>query len=252
MMSWPQSRHVQSPFLAWVVANKHTIATGAGAAVAAYLAYKAYTSESARKLAKLQNTLANFGEAFGSLSASAALVANDLNTFLNSDAEDLPRSIKQLNKLLQSQDVQDTITTAATSVAKGVSHATASTSGADAGPSMLDKVLEAVLSDRGRSLVGMAVGLATKNITTTFCDYLERRQQQHMGDMDHMEHGAGSGPSPAFSAVISLLASDQGERIMSLLITKSIRTAVSTYVDATMSHNFYEDMMVSISKQVIK
>jgi len=234
--------------LAWAIANKQSLITGVGAAAAAYLAYKAYTSESANKLAKLRNTISNYGAAFGSLSASAALVSSDLHTFLNSDAQELPRSLRQLNKLLQSQEVQDTISSAATSVARGVSHATASTSGAPEGPAMLDKVLEAVLSDRGRSLVGMAVGLATKNATTAFCDFLERMQQRPtvLGEGEGMEPG---GASPAFAAVISLLASDQGERIMSLLITKSIKTAVSTYVDATIGYNFYDDMMASISKQ---
>lgn len=252
-----QSRRGQAPpWVAWLLANKQTVATSVGAAGAAYLAWKAYNSSSANQLGKLRTTVANYGSALASLSSSAALVASDLHAFLNSDMDELPQSLKQANKLLQSREVQESLTSAAASVARGVSHAMASTSDPNAQP-LVDKLLEAVLSDRGRTLVGMAVGLATKNATSTLCEFLERMQRQQGGSSSSAGEGEGdmegmgpAGVNSTMAAVVNLLASEQGERILSLLITKSIKTAVSTYVDATTGYNYYEDIMASITKQV--
>lgn len=250
----PGGTSSSSTILAWLAANKRELLTGVGATAVAYLAYRAYNSESAAKLGKLKKAVGNYSSALGSVSATAALITGDLHAFLSSDQDELPQSLKQLNKLFQSQDVQDSVATAAASVARGISHAAASTSGASEGPAMLDKILEALLSDRGRSLVGMAVGLATKNATSTLCEFLERMQRG--AGAPHVVHADGehegevpAGPS-VLSAIVSLLASDQGERVLSLLITKSIKTAVSTYVDATIGYNFYDDMLASVSKQV--
>jgi hypothetical protein len=102
----------------------------------------------------------------------------------------------------------------------------------------------------------MAVGLASKNATTALCSYLERMQQASAASAAQQATGgdepgtSGQGLGGTLSAIVSLLASDQGERLLSLLITKSIKTAVSTYVDATLGYNMYDDMIASIAKQV--
>lgn len=240
----------RSALLAWLAANRGTVATGIGAAAAAYVAYKAYSGQTAGQWAKLKTTLGNYATALGSLSSAAALLTSDLHAFLSSDSPELPRSLRQLNRLLQSVEVQETLASAASSIARGVADAN---TGQPGGPDVLDKVLQAVLSDRGRSLVGMAVGLASKNATQAFCSYLERMQYQAAHQQQQQQQDgedAGPGPGSTATAILGLLASEQGERLMSLLITKSIKTAVSTYVDATLGYNVYDDMIASIAKQV--
>ncbi|KAL6756590.1 hypothetical protein V8C86DRAFT_3136455 [Haematococcus lacustris] len=237
--------------LAWCFANRRPIAASAGGLAVAYLAYRAYHSESAKQAAKLRSTLVDCASAISALSSSAALVACDIQAFLASDSSELPPSLRQLNALLQSKDVQESVAATAASVARGVSQAVASQPPSGE-PATLDKLLDAILSERGQSLIGMAVGLATKNATQTFCSFLERMQQQQpSSDPNSASWQDEQGPpqAGAMSTALALLASDQGERIISLLITKSIKTAVSTYVDATLGYNVYDDMMASIAKQ---
>mmetsp|Transcript_25000 Transcript_25000/g.54371 ORF Transcript_25000/g.54371 Transcript_25000/m.54371 type:complete len:457 (+) Transcript_25000:156-1526(+) len=229
----------------WWQRNKKSVFGTAVAAAAAYAAYKAYNSEGLGKakeqVQRMREAFANYSKAASSLSSVCSLVASDLHTFLNSDSTELPQSLKQLNRLLQSQDVQQTLQTAVSTVVRGASEAAASvaaSSATEGSASALDKIIEAVLSDRGRSLIGMAVGLASKNATSAFCDFLERSQASSQG----------SG-GVTLEKVMQLLVSEQGEKLLSLMITSSIKTTVNTYVESTLGYNFYDDMLASITKQ---
>ena len=221
------------------------LAMGLGGCTLAYLAYRAYNSE---KHLKLLNSLSSAASTVASISATASLIAQDLHAFLLSDNEELPHSLSQLNRLLQSQEVQATVASAAQALATGVSSSLSSSASSDphALP-VVDRVLEAILSDRGRSLVGMAMGLATKNATSTLCEFIKAQQERAAA--------SGSSQQPAMSSalasVMQLLSSEQGERLLSLLVTKSIKTAVSTYVESSTGYNTYEDFLSSISKQVV-
>jgi hypothetical protein len=105
---------------------------------------------------------------------------------------------------------------------------------------VVDKVLEAVLSDRGHNLVTVALGVATRNATSAVCDFVKAQQQEAVG----LTTGG------VLGSIMQLLSSEQGEHVLSLLVTKSMRTAVETYVEVTASCNSYDDLLGSISKQV--
>ncbi|KXZ44973.1 hypothetical protein GPECTOR_60g751 [Gonium pectorale] len=202
------------------------------------------------QFARVYNTLVNYSSAASTMAETAALVANDLRTFMTSDASELPQSLRQLNKLMQASEVQETVSAVTASMVRGAatatgvaslaSLATASTSGGSTPAALLDTVMEAVLSERGRGLIGMAVGVATRNATVAMCEFLERR----------MEAAAGAAGGLSFGPkdLLDLLASDQGERVLTVLLTNSIRTAVTSYVDATTGYNMYDDLLSSIAK----
>jgi hypothetical protein len=251
----PPPRHSTSAgVLEWLIAHRQLLGGCAAAAVASYLGYKAYRSESAANLARLGTTLRQYAAAAANLSGTASVLAADLQAFLASDADELPRSLRQLNKLLQSPELQATVTATATSLAQAVQTSVVPAAGCgssrglddSAAPSALQTVLDALLSDRGHSLVGMAVGLATKNATTAFCDFLERMQHALQPGISVAEPSNNS----SLGTLVNVLGSEQGERLVSLVITKSIRTAVHTYVDATTGYNVYQDMVASITNQV--
>ncbi len=154
------------------------IATGAAAFVA-YYAYrslcppqKAEGGTAQSTFSKWRAALSNWAEALSSASGSCSVVAGDLHTFLtSSNSPELPASLRQLARLLQSSELQDLLHTSASTIARGVAEvATASSSstgraaeGDVVGTSSLDTVIEAVLSDRGRSLLGVAVGVAGRD-----------------------------------------------------------------------------------------
>ena len=138
---------------------------GVTAAVVAYKAYNSQCVRNARKQVQVASkSMADCAQALSSVSDTVALITSDLRSFLSSNTDTVPQSLRQLNKLLQTPELHDTLQATVSSMVRGLSDATSS--GSSDGPSSLDAILEAILSDRGRSLVGMAVGIVSKNGTT--------------------------------------------------------------------------------------
>ncbi|GLC45605.1 hypothetical protein PLESTB_001784800 [Pleodorina starrii] len=254
-MSSPAARN---PYVQWYQQNKTLVWGAAAAAVTVYATYKyagSSTSSSdgdtggpegrARRqqsqFQRLKSMFKNYSEAASTLAETAALVSEDLRQFLSSDAAELPQSLRQLNKLLQAPELQETVSTVTASVVRGAMKATGGDRSPDA-PPLVDTIIEAVLSERGRGLIGMAVGVAMRNSTTALCEFIERR-------MEAATAASGGAASLGVKDILDLLASDQGERLLTMLLTHSIRTAVTSYVDATSGYNLYNDMLASLVKQ---
>eukprot|EP00798_Chlamydomonas_sp_ICE-L_P004940 gene4940-34711_t len=214
--------------------QRHILSTCAAVAVG-YGAYKAYHSETAQLLRKFHAALANYTEAMAKASCATNLLASDLHAYLASNDSEIPQSLKQVCRLVQSNELQDSLSETVSNVVRSIA-ASSGAASPSSEPSLTDKLLEAVFSSRGHSLLGMAIGVATKNATGTFCEFLERQQN------------AAPNPELTPTSILNLLASENGEKVMSCLITNSIQTAVHSYVDAYQGYNMYEDMVVSISK----
>ncbi|PNH03222.1 Protein PHLOEM PROTEIN 2-LIKE A10 [Tetrabaena socialis] len=276
-MSAP-GRGSRNPALQWYEANKTLVWGTAAAAVTLYAAYKATASSPSHddadadpstscasgssprpprqqprptgRFQQLRTTLSNYTDAASCLAETAALVSTDLRAFLASDSGELPQSLRQLNKLLQSSELQATVATVTASVVRGASSALAapgpSGSGSPSRP-LVDTLIEAVLSERGQGLVGMAVGVATRNASTAVCEFLERRLAAASAASSGSEGGGGGGVASARD-VLALLSSEPGEKLLTLLLTKSIRAAVTSYVESTTGYNVYDDMLSSISR----
>jgi hypothetical protein len=97
---------------------------GAAAVLAGTLAYKAYSSNSVAQtrhsLARLRASLVKYSEALSSGADLCCTLVRDLQRFLQSDSTEVPGSLRQLAKLLQSQEVTQTTTKAVAAVYRGV------------------------------------------------------------------------------------------------------------------------------------
>lgn len=98
---------------------------GAGGAAAAYAAYRVYHSEGlaeARRLStRLRAALAAYAEAFGSGAAALQLLSADLHAYLASDRAELPPSLRQLGRLLQSPEAAGVTSATVAALLRGVS-----------------------------------------------------------------------------------------------------------------------------------
>ncbi|GAX85181.1 hypothetical protein CEUSTIGMA_g12599.t1 [Chlamydomonas eustigma] len=227
--------------------RRSLLASGAGVLVAYYI-YRMYSSSAYAEHSKNPSTfqkwksvLSNYAEALSSFSGTISVISSDVHAYVTSDSSDIPRSIQQLMKVLHSAELQALLQSTASNIARGCAEAVGTSQAAD-GNSTVTAILDAIFSERGRSLLSLAVGVASSNATSAFCEYLGRMQQ--------MSTSSSSDTPSQFSldAILQLLASDSGEKIITLLITKSIKSAVKTYVEATAGINMYDDMLGSMAK----
>lgn len=263
----------------------HALLLSAGGAAAAYAAYRIYRSDglrsTARSLARLRAALAAYADAFGTGADTLRLLLADLHAFLLSDRREVPPSLRQLARLMQSPEVADTTsatvaalwrgvagepqgtfwgarrpggmlpalcsaagtscrmlhakaeppTSAAPPAAGGASGSPAATNGASEGthpalegssgaraaPSSsrpaLDRVLEALLSERGHSLVSVAVSLGARNLVSGYCEARHR-----LAAADRAAAGLGTHPPGAqpdlTNRLLDFLASPRGQQVV--------------------------------------
>ncbi|KIY97246.1 hypothetical protein MNEG_10718, partial [Monoraphidium neglectum] len=107
----------------WLRRNQHFVAGACVAAAASYVAYKAYNSQGLAStqatLLRAAETLHRLGAAAGSAGAVLEQVSSDLRAFLESDADEVPRSLRQLAKLARCPEVQGTIQACVGAAARG-------------------------------------------------------------------------------------------------------------------------------------
>ncbi len=216
----------------WAMGTRFAGASAA-AVVALYLAHRWRTGPPHTR--GLLKAAADLGAALSSAGSISVLVLKDLHAFLSSDSDEVPRSLRQLAKLGAAPDVQATLHTCATTLLHAAGQQQQQQEGSNKdlppAPSAVQQVLDAALSDRGRSLVGMAVGMAARSATATLCQFLEQRMLGGDAPSGATTSSSSSSGPPAAQHVLAALTSEQGERLVSLLITKSIRAAAAAVAE---------------------
>lgn len=99
----------------------------AGGAATVYALYRLYRSDvlqsTARSLRRLRAALAAYADACGTGADTLRLVLADLHAFLQSDRRELPPSLRQLVRLMQSPEVADSTSATVAALWRGVSGA---------------------------------------------------------------------------------------------------------------------------------
>ncbi|KAI8468664.1 MAG: hypothetical protein J3K34DRAFT_522775 [Monoraphidium minutum] len=256
----------------WARRNKHLIAGAAVAAAASYVAYKAYNSKGLAStqatLLRAAETLQRLGAAAGAAGAVLEQVSADLRVFLESDSDEVPRSLRQLAKLARCPDVQDTIQACVGAAARGAAPPLA-----DAALALTDRVLAAVLSERGSSLVALAVSVAAREGTGSLVASLRDAVSAALaapapggGGTARHHHarrrgaaGDAAGEPPAGAALggaagaalvgaLALLQSPPGERLMQSVISSGVGSAVGACLDSAAGVDLYGPMLAAFAR----
>eukprot|EP00955_Chlamydomonas_euryale_P001054 12169-Chlamydomonas_euryale.AAC.8 len=130
----------------------------------------------------------------------------------------------------------------------------------------LETVLAALLTDRGTRALSATVGVATKNLSGAVVEAVQASMQAPHGGRRRRRrrHGSGedSGSERSGSAddgdgddrddladVVRVLASEDGQKVLSLVVSTSIRTAVQTGCRAAAGVNVFACMVDAIVGQ---
>ena len=180
-----------------------------GAGVVAYRTYNGKEPVAGRSyLARVRTALRKYSEAFLIGSDISSLLLRDLQTFLASDAQELPQSFKQLFRLAQSQvrilrvcvrssncvysmlmlllpgaaedlallvlqEFQQSTTQVVAAAVKGAMEGSSSS---DSGSGdFLEKLIAAFSTDKGSNLLTLAISVACKSSTAAWCEHQARQ-----------------------------------------------------------------------------
>lgn len=265
-------------------ARKYAV-LGSAAALSAALAYQAYRSNVYGRgrayVSRLQAALQRYSEALATGGELCASVLRDLQQFLESERDDVPHSLRQMSKLLQSPEFTSTATRTVEAVYRGVtgeppavlaclqrpvtlaqlpttsctasSRPLAFAAGSEApgasdhaqpaGPQQgaLDKVLEALLSDRGHSLVSVAVSMGAKNMVAAYIDASARAAADRSDAQGAAE--------PAFDdKLFSFMSTPAGQQLAVMAVAAFASNGMRIYMDKSLEINFYEDLFSSMAK----
>ncbi|KAK1410331.1 hypothetical protein QVD17_36866 [Tagetes erecta] len=196
-----------------------------------YGAYKVYNSPSVIKnkdrVMKVFSALASITEFVGDSAETLGVISKDLKTFIQSDSDQIPCSLKQVFKITKSDEFSDSIIMVSRALTIGVSRGFQIE--AAKGSSFSDKVLDKLFSPDGYGFVSVMVGSFSRNMVMAI--YADRGFAS--GDPDRKW--------------VDVVTDDKFRKLIGDCIQQFVTTMVTVYLDKTMDINTYDEIISSLT-----
>lgn len=206
-----------------------------------YVAYKAYQrnvyQNSMRYLESIRSSLNKYKSAVDKGGDIVQTVLTDLYEYVLKDENDVPLSVQRLARLLQSEEVTTATRSTVRAAVEGFAAQGSKYSREDAhgGSSALDKVLEALLSEKGQNLVSVALGMAAKNVVSSYI------QAQETGNEHERKQGS-------VDTLFSFLSHPRGQELAVRCIAACANSAMKAYMEQTIDINYYDQLFSTMVK----
>ncbi|URE35313.1 Protein PHLOEM PROTEIN 2-LIKE [Musa troglodytarum] len=226
------------------------ILAAAAVVVSGYGAYRIYHLPSVarrrRKLFRLLSALAAAADAAASSAEAVSLVSSDLNRFLRSDADDLPSSLKQLSKIVRSNEFSGSVSSISESLTIGLVRGLqsngpmvdSSVSETGTGARFSDRVMDKLFSAAGTGFASVVVGSLAKGLVMGFYT-----RESTGGESDGIERS----DSQVVPQWFQLVCSDESRSLIGNVVQLFVSTAVAVYLDKTMDINTYDELFSGLT-----
>ena len=215
----------------------------AGLGASVYVVYTLYRKD---YLAHLRRSIGKYTTAMDKGGDVLNRLLSDLYEFVMSDdregedERDVPESLRKVAKLVESREFRAATRSTVRAVVEGlVTVDDGEEDGemsAERKTSALDKVLGALLSERGNTLVSLALSMAAKNIVSTYME--STREERMSGD---------SGPR-IDEKLFAFLSNPRGQELAIRCISAFADSAMLAFAHETKEVNYYDQMLSTMVK----
>ncbi|KAF3657084.1 Protein PHLOEM PROTEIN 2-LIKE A10 [Capsicum annuum] len=221
--------------------------------LSSYGAYRVYHMPSVVKKRKtvmrLLGAFISMAEMVSDSSEAVSVVSKDLKEFLQSDSEELPRSLKQLAKLARSEEFTNSVVRVSQALTVGILRGYGSENKGEieevGGSSFVDKVMDRMMSTVGTGFVSVIVGSFARNLVMGFYSNSESDEAligNYQSGVPYMK--ANSSEVPRW---VDVVCTDRCKLMIADCIQTFVSTAVAVYLDKTMHINVYDDLFSGLT-----
>ncbi|XP_047323067.1 protein PHLOEM PROTEIN 2-LIKE A10-like [Impatiens glandulifera] len=202
--------------------------------VSTYTTYKLYhfpsVTKKRKKLFKLFSVLISLAETISDSSDVISIVSRDLKQFLQSDTDEIPKSLKQLSKIAHSNEFSESVATVTEAVSLGFLkfYQRKDSIETEHNSSLSDRFMDKIMSTAGTGFVSVIVGNFAKNLVQGLLNV--------------------ESSSSDFPKWLNLAISNEKCRPIILdCIQTFVSSAVAVYLDKTTTINVYDELFSSIT-----
>lgn len=193
----------------------------------AWVAVKKYQDRSFYRRWTVWRSYSDTLESWRSIASALRLLSEDFNSVVHGQStEDCPESVRRVLALASSPACIEALSKAIGGLAAQTRRE----------PAIIDKVLEAALSDRGQNLVGIVVGMSTTRAVQAVTQAMARANAER-GQPICEQH-----------PFMTWLASPAAQSLVCRSVATFVSTGVATYCDKTAGEDVYGDMLQALAQ----
>ena len=259
------------------------------------LAYKLFTSnyvaEKRHKLDAFLRSLSALSAALSSTSDISATICRDLQQFLHSNNDEVPRSVRQLLKLSCCVEFRGAVSDFSEGIMSGVVRGISATAsdlqasvvfraGAETVPAgerlesateirqnapgntggLPERILDKLFSDAGRGFVSVVIGRAVRSLVQSYFDCASRRARRLPREAEHLQVGvqqagilnAAESSRGWDQILLELAETPNGKALVTLIVSCFASNVVNTFLESTDGVNVCEELVSSMTKAPFK
>ncbi|KAJ3674053.1 hypothetical protein LUZ60_006045 [Juncus effusus] len=206
-----------------------------------YGAYKVLTlptvAKKTRRISRLLEALFLLASAMATSADSIVLISSDLNHFLLSDSDEVPKSLRQISKISASKEFLTSLSKATEALTKGVikgvtttiTASTSSAAGVLADPKskpFVDQLIDKIMTTSGTGFVSVVVGSFARNLVVAYYS---------------VKTGNG------IEGWVSAFASEKGKELIAHCIQVFVSSAVKVYLNKSLAMSTCDQIISSIT-----
>ncbi|XP_057851691.2 protein PHLOEM PROTEIN 2-LIKE A10 isoform X2 [Cryptomeria japonica] len=215
-----------------------------------YGVYRLYKSPSiARKkyqLVRFLTSVVTITEAASSSAGTLMMVSDDLKAFLQSDADEIPNSLKQPMKIAQSPEFKQAITGVSSAMTAGIFQGSHQSNQEDQNSGVGERMMDKLFEPAGTGFASVIVGSFARNLVLAFLERSANNSVKRNTELNPNSRAGDSNTGPD-SEFLDIICSDKCRALIGECVQRFVSTAVNVYLDKIMHINTYEEICTAVT-----